>query len=553
MYKQLLHVTLLGGMLASMTPALAQTPSILPDIQLPAVPGPVLRPNNASSSTLQLVNGPSGQENLYIHSWDGPTTVGSNLGDFHSGIAWRRTDVNGTVLGEDFIFIKYADDIDAVIYEDGGAYYVLAAYYFDEYNPATKGHYYDIYKFDASGLVPVSMMNPLGFSPNFGRINVDATVYGLAITWSVPGVGIYAKTAELPGAVFGPDVLLPGTANMVDPDVCIRRGGGGSGTGLDLQLAFLVDTRDVLYEYRVPFYDILGGSSVGFVNEYVAGTGGGNKYSPPRIDCPDAWGGGQRWALTLGTYNYNYSTGAVTEWVYAVVKNEDWPGVPPLYTYPTIIDLNYVSYTASGFFIGNNPVIAYNNQQNEIVVGWMTMQNTAVAPGTSQYKYVAVDIKDDGSAAPAVIPGSFNMISNAPCDIMPVLAFSGQDVQSNYDGLHVAFSEYVPYAPFYNIKYKDRKWGLSTFKDNVKMPLVKELEISPNPFNNTLSFIAPGAGNYTISLTSIEGRVVYSKENELAAGQRFQVNTGDLAAGTYLVNVRSAEHNINKTEKMVKQ
>lgn len=551
MYKQLLHATLLGGMLGSLTPVLAQTPSIMPDIQLPAVPGPVLRPQNASSSTMQMVNGASGIENLFIHSWDDALSAVSSSGQVYSGIAWRVTDVNGSTINEDFIYIKFAQDIDAVIYEDGGAYFVLAAYYFDESNPATKGHYYDIYKYDASGLTPVSTLNQLGSSPTFGRINVDATVYGLAITWCEPGTGIFVKAGDLAGASFGPNVLLPNTTNRVDPDLCIRRGGGGSGTGLDLQIAFLDNGLTQFFEYRVPFYDVLSGSSAGFTQE-MAGGSPGPKFCPPRIDCPDKWGGGQRWAIALAGYEYNSSTNVATEWVYAIVKNEDWPGVPPLYTYPTMVDLSYVTYTTD-WFQQPNPVIAYNNQQNEITVGWMTKQSTAVIPGTNSVKYVAKDVKDDGSAMPAVIPGSYNMISNAPCDVMPVLAFSGQDLHSNFDGLHVAFSEYVPYPPFYNIKYKDRKWGLSTFKDAGKMEVARNLEISPNPFHNTLSFVAPGEGDYTISMTSLDGRVVYTHKQKLSAGQHFQVNTGDLAAGTYLVNVRSAEHNINKTEKMVKQ
>lgn len=551
MYKQLLHATLLSGMLGAMVPASAQTSSIMPDIQLPAIPGPVFRPQNASSSTMQLVNGASGTENLFIHSWDGPVTSVNGITQYHSGIAWRVTDVNGSTIGEDFIYLKYASDIDAVIYEDGGAYFVLAAYYMDISDPAMRGHYYDIYKLDNSGLNPVSSFNPLTSSQTFGRINVDATIYGLAITWCVPGVGIYTKAGDLSGASFGPDVLLPGTGNMVDPDICIRRGAGGSGTGLDLQIAFLDNTQTAVYEYRVPFYDILGGSSAGFANEYMAGTGGGNQFCPPRIDCPDKWGGGQRWAMTLGTYNYNPISNVATEWTYAVVKNEDWPGVPPTWTYPTIIDLNVVTYTTS-WFQHSNPVLAYNNQQDEITVGWMTKQSTAVIPGTNDVKYVAVDIKDDGSAMPAVIPGSYNMISNAPCDVMPVLAFSGQDLHSNFDGLHVAFSEYVPYDPYYNMKYKNRKWGLSTFDNKVKMPLTRNLEISPNPFNNTISFVAPAEGSYTISLISLDGRVMYTSKESLSTGQQFKINTQDMAAGNYMVQITSPENNINKKEKLVK-
>lgn len=550
MSKKLMYASLLCGALGSMTPALAQTPSIMPDIQLPAVPGPVLRPENASSSTMQLINGASGVENLFIHSWDGPVTSVNGLPEYHSGIAWRVTDVSGSTINEDFIYLKHAKDIDAVIYEDGGAYFVLAAYYLDVSDPAQRGHYYDIYKFDASGLYPVSNLNLLTLSPNFGRINVDATVYGLAITWCVPGTGIYVKAGDLAGASFGPNVLLPNTSTRVDPDICIRRGGGGSGTGLDLQIAFLENSLTQFFEYRVPFYDVLSGTSAGFTQE-MAGGSPGPKFCPPRIDCPDKWGGEQRWAIALAGYEYNSSTNVATEWVYAIVKNEDWPGVPPLFTYPTMVDLSYVTYTTS-WFQPPNPVIAYNNQQNEITVGWMTKQQTAVIPGTNSVKYVAKDVKDDGSAMPAVIPGSYNMISNAPCDVMPVLAFSGQDLHSNFDGLHVAFSEYVPYAPYYNIKYKDRKWGLSTFKDAAKMEVPQNLQISPNPFRNTLSFVAPGEGNYTISLTSLDGRVVYSHKEKLSAGQRFQVNTPGIAAGSYVMHIVSQENNINKMEQLVK-
>ncbi|RQO29691.1 hypothetical protein DBR32_15255 [Taibaiella sp. KBW10] len=555
MSKKLLQTSLLlGSLCATAIPAMAQNASIMPDIQLPAVPGPVMRPDNASSSTIQLVNGVSGQENLFIHSWDGPTTSVNGNPEFHSGIAWRRSDLGGNTINEDFIYLKYASDIDAVIYEDGGEYYVLAAYYFDEYDPATKGHYYDIYRFDGSGLTPVSIHNLLTLSPTFGRINVDATTSGLAITWCVPGTGIYAKSGELSGANFGPNVLLPNTGNMVDPDVCIRRGDGGSGTGLDLQIAYLTNTLNVMYEYRVPFYDVFGGATTGLTAEYVAGTVGTNQYAPPRIDCPDKWGGKQRWAIALGISNYDHTTNMTTEWVYAVVKNEDWPGVAPTWTYPTIIDLSYVTY-GPGWAFPTSPVIAYNRNQDGLTVGWITKQNTAVIPGTTQSKYVAVDVSDDGTAMPAVVPGSYNMISNAPCDVMPVLAFSGQDLNSDYDGLHIAFSEYVPYPPFYNIKYKDRKWGLSTFKGVVDVQANKNVNISvaPNPFNNALSFNAPAKGDYKITLIGIDGRVVYEHQCMMDQGQAYQINTPELASGTYVINVSSRDNKLNYTQKMVKK
>lgn len=555
MHKKLLYAAFLLGGLGVTLPSMAQNPSIMPDIQLPAVPGPVLRPQNASSSTVQVVNGPSGMmENIFIHSWDGPTTSTNTGIEFHSGIAWRRTDMNTNLIMEDYFIIEYASDIDAVIYEDAGEYYILAAYYLDNYDPNARGYYYDIYKFEAGGVTPVSQNNMLTTSPSNGGINVDATIGGLAITWAVPGTGIYVKSGELHHATFGPNVLLPNTSNMLQPDICIRIGGGGSGTGLDLQLAYITDTWNVMYEYRVPFYDIFAGSTAGLAPELTAGTVGTNRYAPPRIDCPDKWGGKQRWAIALGISNFNIAANTTTEWVYAIVKNEDWPGVAPTWTYPTSVDLNYVSYGQPWAF-PTSPVIAYNRNQDGLTVGWITQQNTAVVPGTTQSKYVAVDVSDDGTAMPAVVPGSFNMISNAPCDIMPVLAFSGQDLHSDYDGLHIAFSEYVPYPPFYNIKYKDRKWGLNTFKAKVKAPeqIAKELTASPNPFVNSLAFNAPVKGDYKISLISIDGRVVYDKESSLGEGQTYQLHAPDLAPGTYVMHVTSAANNINYSQKLVKK
>ncbi len=84
------------------------------------------------------------------------------------------------------------------------------------------------------------------------------------------------------------------------------------------------------------------------------------------------------------------------------------------------------------------------------------------------------------------------------------------------------------------------------------MEVTQNLQVSPNPFNNTLSFVATGEGNYTISLTSLEGRVVYNHKEMLTAGQRFQVNTPGLAAGTYMMHIVSPENKINKMEQLVK-
>ncbi len=540
MYKQLLHATLLGALLGTMTPAVAQNPASQPEFQLPTVMGPVMRPQNSSSSTMQLVTMPSGTvENLYIHSWD----VFSSPNN--SGIAWRRVDASSGFAIEDYVLIPYAEDIDAVIYEDGGQFYVLAGYYYNDVFGGVTEHRYDVYRFDP-GVLTLLSTTTLSSSPAFGRINVDATMYGVAITWCEPGVGIFAQASTFPfsGFTSGP-VLLPGTAGEVHPDVCIRRGGGGSWTGLDLQLATLDNSLTTLFEHRVPFFNVEAGSSAGFTTEYAT-TSTGGRYAPPRIECPDIWGNGQRWTVTMG-WN-DYSGGTVTEWVDAVVMNEDFSPVP------TLVTVSALGYSAPGWAEPCDPVVTYNRDADVVTIGWISQQPTGILPSPSDKKYLATDIRDDGTTFPAILPWTFNMISNNPGGNEATLAFSGQNLNSDFDGLHTAFSQFHPAFPNYCMKYKSRPFGMMTFKDNAKLgQAAKDITISPNPFSNAVSFTVPVAGNYTISLTSMDGRVVYTHSEILTQGQSFKVGTQELAAGTYMMNIRSIENNVNKIEKLVKQ
>ncbi len=131
-----------------------------------------------------------------------------------------------------------------------------------------------------------------------------------------------------------------------------------------------------------------------------------------------------------------------------------------------------------------------------------------------------MDIRDDGSSFPGILPWTFNMISNNPGGNEAVLAFSGQNLNSDFDGLHTAFSQFHPAFPNYCMKYKSRPFGLLTFDDKAKLNPggIRDIVVSPNPFSNAISFTIPATGDYTISLTSVEGRVVYTHHEVLAQG-----------------------------------
>ena len=539
MKKIILKVCLLSGILVSAFSAQAQLAAVLPQAPLPTVTGaanPVLRPQNAGSSTMQNVNFGGPINNLYVHSWDV-----FSVQAYH-GIAWRRTNNLGATLNQGYLQLKYADDIDVALYQSGANYYVLAAYYYAQPGvPALNGHYYDVYQFTALGLAPVSTMNLLALSATFGRINVDAnTPYGIAIAWSTPGVGINVKVATLPAAVFGANVLLPGTAGFKDPDICIRRGPGGSGTGLDLQIVYVNNANNQIRCGYVPFFTLAPYTLESVVNTPAT-------FGVPRIDCPDIFGAAQKWTYVYS--EYNYSAGTASERIWAVVKNTGWSVLP------TQVLVHNTSYL-TGFFQQNNPVIAYDVTATRITVGWITKDNTAVIPGTLDTKYVAQMVADPGTAAPASVAATYMMVSNITGGPAPVLAFSGQNNASGFNGLHAAFSHYNVIAPSeYGMFYRDRPWSSATFKmldEEGSIEAERLLTVHPNPFVNVLTVTAPQKGNYSIKLFSIDGRVVYENEQQLDNAEKLNINTESFISGLYMLKIVSAENNIDFTQKLVK-
>lgn len=517
--------------------AWAQAPATIAENPLPAAAGNVLRPQNAGSSTMQNVfYAPTASvENLYVHSWDVFGVPGYNA------IAWRRTDAGGVLQNQGDIQIPDAMDIDVAIFESSGRHFVLAAYY----NVASLGHYYDIYYFSPVGLLPVSTGNVLSASPGFGRINVDAnTPYGLAITWCEPGVGIFVSTALLTGGipVFTGPVMMPGTSNYKDPDICINRYSGF----LALQIVYRNTAENEIREDWWDFFDANSGGTGTIANEDVVMTG--NNYGVPRIDCAEQYVD-QKWTYVYS--EYSVGGGFVGERIWAGVLNAGWSPAP------TTVLVHATSYPSFAYY-ENNPVVTYDNTASRIHIGWITLDNTAVIPGFTDTKYVA-DYVDDPGGMPPFLAGSYMMISNTPGGPAPVLAFSGQSVHSNFDGLHTAYSQYNTFFPGdYSMVYKDKPWPSPFFKKAETNTAMQGLGKSstplvfPSPFVNKLSLLIPRKGFYDISILSIEGKSLYSLHQNLDEMQQLDINTESFVPGVYFMKVISKEQNIDYTEKIVK-
>lgn len=233
---------------------------------------------------------------------------------------------------------------------------------------------------------------------------------------------------------------------------------------------------------------------------------------------------------------------SISERVYANILNTAASAAPA-----TVVVHSASYIVTSGFFQVNNPVIAYNNNADRIHVGWMTTESTAIIPGTNAIKYVAQYVADPASG-PVSIPGSYMMISNTQAAPAAVLAFSGQNTMSGFDGLHTAFSQNT-----YNMMYKNKPWTSATFKltDAAEAVTVAPV-VYPNPFVTTLSLKLPLKGHYDISINSIDGKTVYAANGAYEAMQQVNIGTEQFGPGIYFIRVTAPEQHIDFTQKLLK-
>jgi hypothetical protein len=168
-----------------------------------------------------------------------------------------------------------------------------------------------------------------------------------------------------------------------------------------------------------------------------------------------------------------------------------------------------------------------------------------VIPGTNSFKYVA-QIVSDPTSGPVSVPSTYMMISNTAGAPAPVLAFSGQNTRSAFNGLHTAFSQGT-----YSMMYKNKPWSSGTFKMAAEQTAVSP-SVYPNPFVNNLSLVLPLKADYQISVTGIDGKEVYRTEGAFEAMQHISIGTEQFSPGIYFVKIIAPEQHIDFTQKLVK-
>ncbi len=192
-----------------------------------------------------------------------------NTGMPTNTLAWRHEDTNTGALIEE----GHIDDIEvavpgefavelepAVVKENNETYVIVAYYSCSNSGWAGSGHYYNIYKWEPTGLV-LQSINQLSTLPRYTRISIDAfKSYALAITWGELD-GIKIKTWHRDYASpWSQTFTIAGTYGCEVPDVSLS----GIPGALLVRVAYLQATTLTVCHQAISVVQTAGGPTIPF-------------------------------------------------------------------------------------------------------------------------------------------------------------------------------------------------------------------------------------------------------------------------------------------------
>ncbi len=467
--------------------------------------------------------------NFYVHCWDEGDQYGISAG----GIAWRVTDPSGALINQGNVPLTGCD-IDVALYTDHDTVKVLAAYF-----RATLGYFYNTYKIVSGVLTPIATDQWLA-SPSYycGGVNVDANIedMGLVITWAKPDSGVYVRAARY-DAVFGPRYTVPGLSGYFAPDVSLGQYSGALGAGRNIYLCAR-NNPGVIRVISLPFDNIVTTATA------IPATEGSYTSPPtfsidaPRIDCPDKYTF-KKWAVVFG--DVEHTTGGTTENIRALIMNRATATSP----YSKTVH-RYTTTPIPYNNILSLPVLSYTPDASELQIGWMS-RHMSVAYGSTgnNGRYLSKKMRDVNGTPPDTIPNTYCFIDYVPSLSVSTLSFSGQNLSSGVNGLYAAFSQWSG-ATF--MRYKSKLWPSVTFKATAELagPVPSDVpSIYPNPFGDFLDIGIPARGRYELTITGLDGKIVYTDNRYCEAGAPLRIFTSRFPNGLYMLHIHSAEAGID--------
>lgn len=469
---------------------------------------------------------------LYVWAWSN-----TNVGTGGCGIGWKRTVVGSptTIIDDGFLILDkhvYYPEV-AFIRGNDQLFYIVLAYYRsrDYHDIGISGHFYDIYRWDATGITPVSVNVPLSSETAPRRISIDAHLrYGLIMAWET-SEGIKVKAITTGSAVLdiGPVVSVTSAPTGIDPDVAFAHEGESSDQ-LIVRLLYCVPGGGGTATYTVAwrkFYDLFGGG-VPFITEYTNPL----IYTPSshmtgnvmhHIDCPDH-STLKRWAFTwynptldrVELFNFNPGT--------SLVVNSN---------------LTAPYFAAADWDFGSN-TLAYDEQIDQIHVGFFAYKSGS-SSSLMPTGFAAVTYTETG--AKIGVPNEYKVIQNNPYTPWgSSISFSKQNDATSQ--VFISYPARIGSSSVAEVRHKHAM--LPTVYSNMSATIDIDEQtgftayVVPNPIGDQFELRVKGDlfYQYDAVLTDISGKTISNCSGRLTeVSSRLSFETRTLPAGMYFINL----------------
>lgn len=413
-------------------------------------------------------------------------------------------------------------------------FYIVLAYYRsrDYHDIGVSGHFYDIYRWESTGITPVSVNVPLSSEIAPRRISIDAHLnYGLAMAWET-SEGLRVKAMQSGGInlTIGPTLMVTSAPTGLDPDVAFSHEGESS-ENLHVRLLYCVPAGGTLAAYTISwrkFYDLFTGTGIAFFTDYFTL----RPYTPSshftgnvmhHLDCPDH-STLKRWAFTY--YNPTLDRVELFSWN---------PGTSSVVN----TDITGAFFTVADWTFGSN-TLAYDRQIDQIHVGFFAYKSPS-STSLMPTGFAAVTYKETG--AKVGIANQYKVINNTPYTPWgSSISFSKQN--DNTSQVFISYPARIGVSSVAEVRHKHAMlpiaYGNMSAGVNIDEQIGFTAQVVPNPIGEQFELRVKEDFfyQYDAVLTDISGKTISHCSGRLSEiSSRLSFETRALPAGMYFINL----------------
>jgi hypothetical protein len=466
-------------------------------------------------------------EIMRVNVWDGS----------YCGLGWDYFDGSTTHTG--FLVIDDGADPDVSLIHNGTDWYALVA----RTNFTDGGIYLDIYlwnttgnEFDALSINTLLSSNTGAYTNN---VNIDADIVGnFAIIWDDANTGNIEMTGGFTNTNDDPELsangvkTIPNTEEYYYPDVSLYT---NYLNDVLVNYSYTDQSGSAIYVGTDDFADLIGTASLSNSSPFTEVYNG--TIDHPRIaSAPtDQFTNTNLWTV-VAAHAYN---GRID-----IVGHTLWANTVYDYVYTDGSMSNNLCDIGSDWY-NRFPVVTYCNATRGIIVGWASTYDQSV--DFTPYGLIALRCLYDGSYYPITTYHGYLVVNsdNTNNTWEYMLSVAGRDGDVNSHNVLYTFF----YENEYDVMYKEVDWLAPTLRLEEK----QNINIYPNPFTTGVEIELPLDTEYSLNISDISGRIIFSKKGTVTDLNRNLKSTlRNTLKGIYIVEATDLSTGVVSRSKVVK-